>query len=68
MTTFNLPPGTLLTVTELASLLRLHEATVRKYADRGDIPCVRIGRVYRFEIESVEKWLQNQVRGGTDAS
>jgi len=67
MTAFNLPPGTLLSAKELASLLRMHEATIRKYAARGDIPNVRIGKVFRFEIQAIEAWLQARVTGTSDA-
>ena len=67
MTAFNLPPGTLLSAKELASLLRMHEATIRKYAARGEIPNVRIGKVFRFEIGAIETWLQNKATGKTDA-
>ncbi len=34
----------LLTVTEAARFLHVHPSTLRKWSDRGLVPCYRIGR------------------------
>lgn len=42
---------------ELAAYLKLHEITVLKYAAKGVIPAIRIGKVWRFDKEAVDEWL-----------
>lgn len=43
-----------LTLTEAATLLRLHPVTVRALAASGDVPAFKVGRVWRFvEIDLV---------------
>ena len=42
---------------EIAKYLRLHEITISKYAAEGKIPAVRIGRVWRFDKEAIDKWI-----------
>lgn len=44
----------LLTVTEVAELLSLKEATIRKRVLQRTIPYVKIGRAVRIPIEAVE--------------
>ncbi len=41
--------GALWTVNEVAAYLRVQPATVRALARRGEIPAVKIGRVWRFD-------------------
>ena len=48
---------TILTAKETAELLGLHHTTVYEAAQRGDIPCRRIGRRYVFVRETLEQWL-----------
>ena len=47
----------IMTTKELAKYLRLHEITICKYAAEGKIPAVRVGRVWRFEKEAIDKWI-----------
>jgi len=47
----------IITTKELAKYLRLHEITICKKAAEGTIPAVRIGRVWRFDKEAVDKWI-----------
>jgi PTS system nitrogen regulatory IIA component len=44
-----------------ARLLRLHPVTVREMAARGEIPALRIGRVWRFRISSLDAWVNSQL-------
>jgi excisionase family DNA binding protein len=46
-----------MTTKELARYLKLHEITICKYAAEGRIPAVRIGRVWRFDREVIDKWI-----------
>jgi len=59
MTTNN-QTTTILTTNEVAEMLRMHPATICRYATRGVIPCVRLGSVFRFRKESIEDWLHSK--------
>ncbi|MBW1998019.1 MAG: helix-turn-helix domain-containing protein [Deltaproteobacteria bacterium] len=47
----------IMTTKDVAKYLKLHEITVCKYAAEGKIPSVRIGRVWRFDKEAIDRWL-----------
>lgn len=47
----------LMTTKEVAKYLKLHEVTICKFAKVGQIPCIRIGRVFRFRKEAIDAWL-----------
>ena len=49
----------ILTTKEMARYLKLHEITVAKYAAKGEIPAIRIGRVWRFDKEAVDEWIRS---------
>lgn len=48
----------IMTTKELAKYLKLHEITIGKYAARGEIPAIRIGRVWRFDKEAIDNWIK----------
>ena len=55
---------TLLTVDELAVLLRMNRNTVYEAIERGEIPgAQRIGRTIRITRDVVVRWLREQGRG-----
>ena len=47
----------IMTTKELARYLKLHEITVCKHASEGIIPAIRIGRVWRFDKEAIDEWI-----------
>ena len=47
----------IMTTKELAKYLKLHEITICKYATDGKIPALRIGRVWRFDKDAIDKWI-----------
>ena len=47
----------IMTTKELAGYLRLHQITICKFAAEGKIPAVRVGRVWRFDKEAIDKWI-----------
>ena len=49
----------IMTTREVAKYLRLHEITICKLAGEGKIPAVRIGRVWRFDKETIDKWISS---------
>jgi len=50
--------GTLLKVEEVAQILRLKPETIRAMARRGDIPAIKLGRVWRFRKSSISELLE----------
>jgi len=49
----------IMTTKEIAKYLRLHEITICKYASEGKIPAIRIGGVWRFNKETIDKWISS---------
>jgi excisionase family DNA binding protein len=47
----------IMTTRELAKYLRLHQITICKLSKEGKIPCIRIGRVLRFDKEVIDEWI-----------
>jgi excisionase family DNA binding protein len=47
----------IMTAKELAKYLKLHGITVCKYATEGKIPAVRIGRMWRFDKDAIDRWI-----------
>ena len=48
----------IMTAKEVAGYLRLHKITIIKYAGKGEIPSIRIGRLWRFDKEVIDKWIR----------
>jgi len=46
-----------MTSKEVANYLGFHVATITKYAAKGKIPAIRIGGVWRFDKEGIDKWI-----------
>ena len=45
----------ILTIKELAKFLKMHEVTVIKYAEAGQIPGWKIGSKWRFDKDVIDK-------------
>jgi len=52
----------LLTVAEVATILRVHPNRVYELASRRAIPAVRVGRLLRFHLAALQEWIES---GGT---
>jgi excisionase family DNA binding protein len=50
----------LLTVAELAALLRVADDTIQKWARRRQIPGIRIGNTIRFDPTMLADWVELQ--------
>jgi len=48
----------LISAKELADYLQINEMTVYKYANDGVIPGIQIGKIWRFDLKTVKKALQ----------
>jgi len=49
------PP--VMTISEVAEYLRIPHGSVYKLAQRGRIPCQKVGRHWRFRREAIDDWL-----------
>lgn len=47
-----------LTVREVAALLKINEKTAYKLAARGEIPGFKVGGSWRFEKTQLEEWMK----------
>ncbi len=50
----------MMTVKDVAALLRLKPVTVYKMAQKGTIPAFRVGRSWRFRRFLVEEWRRDR--------
>ncbi len=53
----------LLSVKEVAEYLNVKPVTVRRRANSGEIPSIRIGNRIRFHKQQIDKWLLERTRG-----
>jgi excisionase family DNA binding protein len=49
-----------LTVREVATLLKINEKTAYKLAARGEIPGFKVGGSWRFEKAQLEEWMKSK--------
>ena len=54
----------LLTVEEVAELLKLSIPTIQRKIRAGELPAIKIGRFWRIPKKDFEKWLENKKSGG----
>ena len=53
-------PLKILTVPEVCDYLHVSLATVYRLLRRKDIPAFRIGKNWRFNLEDLERWIQEE--------
>ena len=53
------PGPAVYTATEVASLLRLSQATVYAMAHSGQLPCKKVGRRFIFSRVAIHGWLDS---------
>ena len=51
----------ILTVEEVAELLKVSERTVYDWAQKGSIPCGKLGSTWRFKRGEIEKWVDSKL-------
>jgi excisionase family DNA binding protein len=49
---------------EGARLLGIGARTLWRLTDRGEIPCVRIGRAVRYSVQALREWIARTEQGG----
>ena len=57
--------GVFFTVRELAEYLRMRPITIYKHASKGELPGFKVGATWRFKKSSIDKWIEDQEKGGT---
>lgn len=55
----------LLDLKQAAKLLKLHPDTLKKKAQRREIPGVKIGRSWRFRASRLDAWVRFRLTSGT---
>jgi len=58
-------PGDILTVREVAALLRVSDKTVRRLEARGELPSFRVGAQLRFRRVGIYAWVEAQGSAGS---
>jgi excisionase family DNA binding protein len=53
-------PARLLTVAEVAGMLRVSNMTVYRLVNSGELPALRIGKSYRLREDDVDKYLADR--------
>jgi excisionase family DNA binding protein len=53
-------PGGLLTVSEVASAMRVSNMTVYRLIKSGELPAVRVGKNYRLRESDLERFLEER--------
>ena len=56
------PPSTssrMATVAEVAHYLHVQPMTIYRLIRRGQIPALKIGAEYRFDMDQLKKWIAN---------
>ena len=48
-----------LTVDEAAAYLRIPKSSLYKLAQKGKIPCQKVGKHWRFHKDAIDSWLSN---------
>jgi excisionase family DNA binding protein len=50
----------LLSADEAAEHLRIHVKTIQKLAREQRVPCVRMGKYWRFRLSALDRWVAAQ--------
>jgi len=53
---------TVMTLDEVARYLRINKSTVYRLARDGTLPAWKLGNVWRFKKEAIERWIANTQR------
>lgn len=50
----------ILTVREVAALLKVGEKTVYSMAQKSDLPCFKVRGQWRFSRKDIDRWIDDQ--------
>jgi excisionase family DNA binding protein len=54
-------PESILTILEVAEMLKVSDKTVYSMAKQGVIPAFKVGNQWRFRKGDIENWMQDQI-------
>jgi excisionase family DNA binding protein len=52
----------MMTVREVSAYLRVHPSTIYRLLKLKQIPALRVGADWRFEIEAIDRWAKQRQR------
>ncbi len=55
-------PPRFMTVPEVSKYLRLHPGTVYRLVKAGELPGFKIGDSWRFDMERINRWLEQETK------
>lgn len=58
----------ILTIREVAELLKINEKTAYKLASAGKIPGFKVGGSWRFQRQEIANWIKRKVRNSRGAA
>ena len=58
-----MPDHEILTIEEVAEYLRVSERTVYDWANKGSLPCGKLGTTWRFKRCEIERWVDEKLAG-----
>jgi excisionase family DNA binding protein len=58
----------ILNVEEVSNWLRIPPSTLYGMCRRGEIPCIKIGKHWRFEQKLIETWLEGKISQNSSGS
>ncbi len=50
----------ILKIGEVANLLRIPESSLYRLAEDGRIPCLKVGKHWRFRMSTLTRWMEDQ--------
>ena len=56
----------IMNVDEVATYLRVSQATIYRLAQAGKIPCGKVGRAWRFRKKTIDLWISEQPDSSND--
>ena len=56
-------PNEIMTVEEVAEFVRVSERTVYDWAKKGEIPCGKLGSIWRFKRSEIYQWVNEHLGG-----
>ena len=52
----------LLNITQLSEMINVKRKTIYDWVHKGQIPNVKIGRLVRFDLNEIERWIKGKKR------
>ena len=56
-----MPQNEIMTIQEVAEYLRVSERTIYDWASKGQVPCGKLGSIWRFKRSEIEKWVDKSL-------